>query len=77
MSHQAFALVITYANNSVDVISFADALEARIYAKNNISYFGGRIWQVELCEFGKMYGEVLWHYDWDDQSKAAGLTVTF
>lgn len=77
MAYKAFDLVITYVNNSVDVISFLNALEARRYARNKISYSSGKVWQVELCEPGKMYGEVLWNFDWDDVSKEAGLTITF
>lgn len=65
-------LTIYFVNGSEERKEFPYAYAARSYAKDNISYSGGRVKRVELCdEYG--CNTPLWSNDWDALSKNAGL----
>jgi hypothetical protein len=53
-------------------MSFATFIEARDYCRHKISYTGDRVKRVEIVEHGNGTRAV-WDYDWDAQSKHAGL----
>lgn len=64
-------LSIDFMNGSNTEKRFPSAIAARRYARQNISYSGGRICAVYLLDHNS--SETLWSHDWDDVSKAAGL----
>lgn len=75
VNYAVFDLVIQFMNGSVDTLHFSNALDAREYARDKISYSGNRVRQVELREHGKDQGEVLWNIEWNAVSKAARLRI--
>ena len=68
------ALTIRYVNHSSWSEFFPSYLAALEYARDKISYSGGRIAKVYATdEYGS--DRTLWQHDWDEPSKRAGLTI--
>jgi hypothetical protein len=70
-----WAITIRFMNDSSTSRLFESALEARLYARNNVSYTGGRVAKVYMTAPRETHSETLWQHDWNDASKAAGLSI--
>lgn len=68
-----FVMTIVFANGSQSEEWFPTAWEARHYARNNISYNGGRVHEVSFRHVAEKGSQTLWKADWDAISKAYGL----
>jgi len=68
-----YVIAVHFANGSVDRdTSFHTYTAAMEYARDGISYSGGRVRRVELEE-DRNGARALWDASWDEVSKAAGL----
>ena len=67
-----FKVVIIFMNGSTTSERFTSAPAAYEFANSGISYSGGRVQSVFLLQDGNGF-RALWHHDWSDESKSAGL----
>ena len=61
---------ITFVNGSISLIETDDP---RKYARENISYSGGRVREVKIIDPIIRYSETVWRSDWDTVSQWHGL----
>ena len=66
-------ITIHYKNGSHSQHRFDTVYAAKLFARDGISYSGGRVNSVIFTDHGWSY--TLWKDEWDDVSKRASLTI--